>query len=127
MSTSLLARIGRRFRRSAPSDSRPCAICALAGDIPLGEGHGRFCLYFGVRIAPDELGDTKASLRKHCLRAGNQFTWPVRGASAHEMLEWRMQHQDWRLRRSAERISAVVGVVGVVLTIAFKFWDWFVK
>ena len=101
----------------ALKDTRPCAICGLAPKIRLGKGqYGQYCLFYGARIAPEESQNATVGLRKHCIEDGNHFTWPLRGYTAKDLLAWRINHQDWYLRRTAIKVGAIVAIVSVALT-----------
>ncbi|MGI9304640.1 MAG: hypothetical protein ACR2RB_18330 [Gammaproteobacteria bacterium] len=109
-------RLRRQLRTS--KDTRPCSICGLGPKIRLGKGqYGQFCLYYGVRIAPEESQDVTFSLRAYCIKDGNHFTWPTRGYSAKDLLAWRINHTDWYLKRTAMKVAAVVAIVSVVLSV----------
>lgn len=98
-------------------DTRPCAICGLAPRIKLKNADmGRYCIFYGIRISKEEESDDKSDVRQNCMKDGNNFTWPVESFSPQELLEWRKNHTDWFLRRSAIKVAAFVGVVSVFLT-----------
>ncbi len=107
----------RRF-----SMTRPCSICGLSVPIPLRQGAlGRVCLFYGIRIAPDEINDPSAPLRRHCVNDGNHFTWPARGISALELLDWRKDYLDWHIRRKSLRVAIVAGVVSAIVGLVGLF------
>jgi len=98
------------------TDRRPCKICGLAPKIKVREGLGQYCLYYGIRIADDEASDTNNWVRKICLQDGNNFTWPVIGLKADELLEWRREHLDRHLRRKALIWGVAIGVASLVIS-----------
>jgi hypothetical protein len=111
----------RRHLRTL-QDSRPCAICGLAPKIRLGDGqYGHYCLFYGARITPEESQDSNTGLRAHCIKDGNQFTWPIRGYSPKDLLVWRINHSDWYLKRTAMKVAAVVAILSLVLS-AVGLW-----
>jgi len=99
------------------NDTRPCRICGLAPQIRISAEHGQFCLYYGVRLANDETRDRDNALRQRCIKDGNHFTWPVKGMTAGQLLEWRRQHMDWHLRRVSLKWAMFVGAVSIGLTV----------
>ena len=108
---------GRVARSKQLIDTRPCAVCGLAPKIKLKNADmGQFCLYYGVRIPVDEANQIQRGLRALCLQDGNHFTWPVLGYSAEKLLQWRMTHVDWHLKRSALKVGAFAGVISLIIS-----------
>lgn len=115
--------VRRAIRRTG--DKRPCAVCGLAPKIRLDGDYGRVCLFYGVRILPEEENDTNKGMRAYCMKDGNNFVWPVLGLNHKDLLDWSIHRNDWYLKRTALKVGAVVGVLGVVLTaigIAVSMW-----
>lgn len=115
--------VRRAIRRTG--DNRPCAVCGLAPRIRLDGDYGRVCLFYGVRILSDEENDVTKGMRSYCMNDGNNFVWPVRGLGHKDLLDWSIHRSDWYLKRTAIKVGAVVGVLGVVLTaigIVMSFW-----
>lgn len=103
-----------RPRRTTRPDTRPCAACGLAPRIRLNRNLGRYCLYYGVRIPSDETREMTV-LRRHCMRDGNHFVWPVEGYTAKELLAWKMTHADWHLKRTAIKVVIIVTLASMAL------------
>lgn len=97
---------------------RPCRICGLAPNIRLSEEHGQYCLYYGVRITPEEAGNPQSILRRRCIEDGNLFVWPLRGLTPIQLLDWRRQQADWRLKRLSLKSAMIIGGISVLLTLA---------
>ena len=102
---------------SRQPDSRPCRICGLAPEIRLSSEHGRFCLFYGVRIAPEEAGEADSPIRRRCLQDGNHFVWPLCGLTAQQLLEWKRQHADWHLDRLGLKVAIISGTVSGLVTV----------
>jgi len=102
--------------------TRPCGLCGLSVPIPIrGGALGRVCLFYGIRIAPDEINDPSAPLRRQCVVNGNHFTWPARGMSASELLAWRREHLDWAVGRRSLHVAIVTGIVTAAATLIGVF------
>ncbi|MHB8698662.1 MAG: hypothetical protein ACYC9J_11655 [Sulfuricaulis sp.] len=100
----------------------PCSMCGFAVPVVAKKGqYGSQCLYFDVYIPRDDLFDSQGAMRRACIRSGNQFRFRMKDMSPMDMLQWRMKHTDWYLKRTSVRIGAIVGVVSLVMT-ALGIW-----
>lgn len=113
--------ISQKYTRQRP-DTRACSVCGLAPLIRINQGDlGRFCLYYGVRIPPNELDASNRGIRVYCVRDGNHFVWPLVGIKPKELLEWRVQHIDRHLQRKALIWGIVIAVISLFMT-AIGVW-----
>jgi len=115
-----------KYRKEARerSDSRPCAVCGLAPKIRLNtDSMGRYCLYYGVRIPPEDLNKVDEGLREYCRLDGNHFTWPVRNVDPKELLDWRIQHNDRHFNRKVLVWGVAIGVLTIVITALGVWFD----
>ncbi|RME42251.1 MAG: hypothetical protein D6791_18230, partial [Chloroflexi bacterium] len=85
-------------------------------EIRLSREHGRFCLFYGVRIAPEEADDARSPIRRRCLQDGNHFVWPLRGMTSQQLLEWKQRHADWHLDRMGVKVAMLSGLVSAQVT-----------
>lgn len=104
-------------KRSFGAGTPPCRLCAFAIRITATrQDHGRWCIWYGVRVPADELDRSTSALRMQCLRDGNNFQWPLAGLSSERLLEWRMRLSDWQLQRSTMATQKIAAVVSLVLS-----------
>lgn len=119
---NMLAGLRIVLSRKAPQDSRPCAICGLAPQTRLSRGHGRWCLYYSMRVAADEEGDPNAPLRAHCRRDGNHFIFPLVGFTASDLLEYTIRHAEMRNKMRSKMYAAYGSVVAALAAVAALFF-----
>lgn len=124
MLTRLLTFIRMHKKARLRTDNRPCAICGLAPKIRLssdGNNYGRYCLYYGLRVPPEELNNVHEGLRLVCREDGNHFTWPVIGVTPKDLLDWRMDHMDRHFHRKVLVWGVLIGVATILVT-ALGIW-----
>lgn len=118
--THLLARtrMGRERTRFKRFRILPCRMCGFAAPVA-GKGNwGAQCLYYDLYIKNEDLSDPQSSARTACLKDGNNFCFRIKGMTPYQLLQWRVQHTDWYLTRTALRLGAIVGVLSLLMTAA---------
>jgi len=96
-------------------DTRPCSACGMAAKIKLDQALGSYCLWYQVRISPDELSERKTPLRARCITDGNNFIWPLVGVKSVELVNYKRDHHDWYIKRTSLKVGMVIAVVSVVV------------
>lgn len=101
------------------NSTRPCGLCGLCEDIDHRNGAdiGKLCLYFGVRIADDELMDPRSGPRQTCIKQGNYFVWPVKDVKPFELLKWDHERHTQSLAIKKSRIAYVGAVVAIAVSV----------
>ncbi len=96
----------------------PCRLCAFAVPIYASRehNHGRQCIWYGVRLPADELEQPSSDVRRHCLRDGNNFQWPLKGFTSEKVLALRMKLTDWNLQRSSTAVQRLASIISLVLS-----------
>lgn len=84
------------------STAPPCRLCALAVQIEAGADHGRWCLWYRIRLPSAELQGQLSEVRRHCLRDGRL---PVAAAWVYYVAVARLENEAYGLVPTSETHS----------------------
>lgn len=95
------------------SNVKPCVLCAMRSGINVRDVDGSVCVWYNVYMSFDDAANKESSLRKACIRDGNNFVWRLRGMRPLEAFQLMKERTDWSMMRKSVSTSRIVSLISV--------------